>query len=173
MEKLGNGYYCKGYISYSSAIAGSLFTIAPETQTPATCTNIALHNLYPGEIDLVVSGPNFGRNTACEFFNFSTYTALHGSLTTKFNCLPITLAAFTLSSGTLGAALSGALSQKRSIALSYGTFHHPSPPKYNAPAYALSARIIKRLWENWGSDAAGLRFGEVDLYNVNVPMVGE
>jgi broad specificity polyphosphatase/5'/3'-nucleotidase SurE len=23
-------------------------------QTPATCTNIALHNLYPGEIDLVV-----------------------------------------------------------------------------------------------------------------------
>lgn len=114
--------------------------------TPATCTNIALHNLYPGEIDLVVSGPNFGRNTA---------------------------SAFTLSSGTLGAALSGAISQKRSIALSYGTFHHPSPPKYNAPAYALSARIIKKLWDNWGRDAAGLRFGEVDLYNVNIPMVDE
>lgn len=26
--------------------------------TPASCSNIALHNLYPGEIDLVVSGPN-------------------------------------------------------------------------------------------------------------------
>lgn len=23
-------------------------------QTPASCSNIALHNLYPGEIDLVV-----------------------------------------------------------------------------------------------------------------------
>ncbi|KAG9125820.1 hypothetical protein FRC07_006048 [Ceratobasidium sp. 392] len=112
--------------------------------TPATCTNIALHNLYPSEIDLVISGPNFGRNTA---------------------------SAFTLSSGTIGAALSGALSQKRSIALSYGTFHHPSPPKYNQPAYTLSARIIKRLWENWGRDASGLRLSEVDLYNVNIPMV--
>lgn len=27
-------------------------------QTPATCSNIALHNIYPGEIDLVLSGPN-------------------------------------------------------------------------------------------------------------------
>lgn len=26
--------------------------------TPATCANIALHNMFPGEIDLVVSGPN-------------------------------------------------------------------------------------------------------------------
>ncbi|ELU41907.1 cytoplasm protein [Rhizoctonia solani AG-1 IA] len=113
--------------------------------TPATCTNIALHNLYPGEIDLVVSGPNFGRNTA---------------------------SAFTLSSGTIGAAMSGAISRMRSIALSYGTFHHPSPPKYNAPAHALAGRIIKRLWENWGIDTNGLRLNEVDLYNVNIPMVG-
>lgn len=27
-------------------------------QTPATCSNIAIHHLYPGEIDLVISGPN-------------------------------------------------------------------------------------------------------------------
>ncbi|CUA73995.1 hypothetical protein RSOLAG22IIIB_01516 [Rhizoctonia solani] len=114
--------------------------------TPATCTNIALHNLYPGEIDLVVSGPNFGRNTA---------------------------SAFTLSSGTIGAAMSGAISRMRSIALSYGTFHHPSPVKYNAPAHALAGRIIKRLWENWGTDKNGLRLNEVDLYNVNIPMVDE
>ena len=26
-----------------------------DRQTPASCSNIALHNLYPGEIDLVVS----------------------------------------------------------------------------------------------------------------------
>ncbi|CAE7125769.1 unnamed protein product [Rhizoctonia solani] len=112
--------------------------------TPATCANIALHNLYPGEIDLVVSGPNFGRNTA---------------------------SAFTLSSGTIGAAMSAAISRMRSIALSYGTFHHPSPAKYNAPAHALAGRIIKRLWENWGTDKDGLRLNEVDLYNVNIPMM--
>ena len=58
-------------------------------QTPASCSNIALHNLFSGEIDLVVgasgvhrtlsepihqyflcivqiSGPNYGRNTSCE-----------------------------------------------------------------------------------------------------------
>jgi 5'/3'-nucleotidase SurE len=35
--------------------------------TPSTCTNVALHNLYPGEIDLVISGPNFGRNTSTAF----------------------------------------------------------------------------------------------------------
>lgn len=28
------------------------------SQTPASCSNIALHNIYPGEIDLVISGPN-------------------------------------------------------------------------------------------------------------------
>lgn len=33
--------------------------------TPATCSNIALHNLFPpGSFDLVVSGPNLGRNTS-------------------------------------------------------------------------------------------------------------
>ncbi|TFY80117.1 hypothetical protein EWM64_g3891 [Hericium alpestre] len=32
--------------------------------TPATCANIALHNMYPGEIDLLLSGPNLGRNTS-------------------------------------------------------------------------------------------------------------
>jgi 5'/3'-nucleotidase SurE len=35
--------------------------------TPATCSNIALHNLYPGQIDLVISGPNLGRNTSSAF----------------------------------------------------------------------------------------------------------
>ncbi|CAE6486189.1 unnamed protein product [Rhizoctonia solani] len=111
--------------------------------TPATCTNIALHTLYPGEIDLVVSGPNFGRNTGT---------------------------AFVLSSGTIGAAMSSALSQTRSIALSYATFEHASPPEHNAAADALAGRIIKQLWENWGTDKNGLRLNEVDLYNVNIPM---
>lgn len=33
-----------------------------QPQTPASCSNIALHNLYPGEIDLVISGPNRKHN---------------------------------------------------------------------------------------------------------------
>ncbi|KAH9968939.1 sure-like protein [Russula dissimulans] len=112
--------------------------------TPASCSNIGLHNLYPGEIDLVISGPNFGRNTS---------------------------SAFNLSSGTLGAAMSSALSQARSIALSYGTIDYPTPPILFEPAHAVSIKIIRYLWENWGKDEAGLRNGEIDLYSINVPMI--
>ncbi|KAI0651833.1 sure-like protein [Trametes meyenii] len=113
--------------------------------TPATCANIGLHNLYHGEIDLLqISGPNLGRNSS---------------------------AAFALSSGTIGAALSSALSKVRSVAISYGTVQHPTPPELYAPAHALGSRLIAHLWHNWGADAGGLRAGEVDLYNVNIPMV--
>lgn len=138
--------------------------------TPATCTNIALHNLYPGQIDLVISGPNYGRNTS---------------------------AAFALSSGTVGAAMSGSLSKVRSIALSYGNFQYPPPPELLDPAHELSVKIIQALWDDWGRDedteavsnfvlehmdqekdrdriltqARGLRDGEVDLYAINIPIV--
>ncbi|EMD42032.1 hypothetical protein CERSUDRAFT_110571 [Gelatoporia subvermispora B] len=112
--------------------------------TPATCANIALHNLYPGEIDLLISGPNLGRNTS---------------------------AAFALSSGTIGAALSSSLSGIRSIAISYGTVVHPTPIAWHDPAHSLGSRIIRYLWDNWGTDEGGLRNSEVDVYNVNIPMV--
>ncbi|KAF9015184.1 survival protein sure-like phosphatase/nucleotidase [Cyathus striatus] len=93
--------------------------------TPATCTNVALHNLYHGQIDLVISGPNLGRNTS---------------------------SAFALSSGTIGAALSGSLSKVRSIAISYGTMVHPTPTEYFDPAHILGTKVIKHLWDNWGVD---------------------
>ena len=80
-------------------------------------------------------------------------------------------AAFALSSGTIGAALSSSLSQIRSIALSYGTVVHPTPESFFDPAHRLSARIMKHLYDNWGADPGGIRSGEIDLYNVNVPMV--
>ena len=83
------------------------------------------------------------------------------------------IAAFTLSSGTIGAALSSSLSRTRSIALSYGTVIHPVPQAYHSPAHTLSCRIIQQLWDTWGTDSAGLRKGEVDLYNVNIPMIEE
>lgn len=109
--------------------------------TPASCTNISLHNLYPGQIDLVISGPNFGRNTS---------------------------AAFSLSSGTVGGAMSGALSRTRAIAISYGNVHHSTPTEWIEPAHLLATRIIKHLWENWGRDTQN---GKVDLYTVNIPMI--
>jgi tubulin--tyrosine ligase len=84
---------------------------------------------------------------------------------------PFLSAAFALSSGTLGAALSSALSQTRSIALSYGTVEHPTPQAYFEPSHTLSAKIIRHLWENWGKDEGGLRNGEIDLYSVNIPMI--
>ncbi|KAJ7615287.1 survival protein sure-like phosphatase/nucleotidase [Mycena polygramma] len=111
--------------------------------TPATCANVGLHNIYPGEIDLFVPGPNFGRNVP----------------------------AFALSSGTVGAALSASLSKTRSIAVSYGTVVHPTPSTYFRPADQLASEIILRLWNNWGADSGGLRGGEVDLYNVNIPLI--
>ena len=81
------------------------------------------------------------------------------------------VAAFALSSGTIGAALSSSLSKVRSIALSYGTVIHPTPESFSDPAHKLAARIIGHLWDNWGADDGGPRSGEVDLYNVNVPMI--
>ncbi|KAF9481410.1 sure-like protein [Pholiota conissans] len=114
--------------------------------TPATCANVALHNIYKDEIDLVISGPNLGRNTS---------------------------SAFALSSGTIGAAMSSALSKMRSIAISYGTVVHPTPTTYFEPAHNLGCRIIGHLWNNWGEDEHGLREGEVDLYNINIPLIEE
>jgi tubulin---tyrosine ligase len=77
-----------------------------------------------------------------------------------------------MASGTIGAAMSASLSKKRAIALSYGTLLHSTPPTSIDPAHTLSTRILKYLWENWGTDEGGLRAGEVDLYNVNIPLVG-
>ncbi|TFK41135.1 survival protein sure-like phosphatase/nucleotidase [Crucibulum laeve] len=114
--------------------------------TPATCTNVALHNLFHGQIDLVISGPNLGRNTS---------------------------SAFALSSGTIGAALSGSLSGVRSIAISYGTVVHPTPSTYFDPAHHLGTQIIQHLWAEWGKDEGGSRDGEIDLYSVNIPLIEE
>lgn len=82
------------------------------------------------------------------------------------------VAAFALSSGTIGAAMSASLSRKRAIALSYGTFLYPTPVSLHGPAHRLAGVIITQLWNNWGEDPEGIRGdGTVDLYNVNIPMV--
>jgi tubulin--tyrosine ligase len=78
-----------------------------------------------GPIDLVVSGPNYGRNST---------------------------AVFSLSSGTLGGALEAAVCKRRAIALSYAFFSRNHDPEIIAGASKLSVRLIEHLYENWGPD---------------------
>lgn len=114
--------------------------------TPASCVQIGLYHYFHdrGPIDLVVSGPNFGRNST---------------------------AVFSLSSGTLGGALEAAVCKRRAIALSYAFFSKERPglpdsardPEIIAAATQLSMRLIENLYKNWGTD--------VDLYSINVPLI--
>jgi tubulin---tyrosine ligase len=92
--------------------------------TPASCIQIGLYHFFKdrGPVDLVVSGPNFGRNT----------TAL-----------------FALSSGTLGGALEGAVCGKKSIALSYA---FDARDMYNADMIASASRMSTRLIEKFVSE---------------------
>ncbi|KAI1275520.1 survival protein sure-like phosphatase/nucleotidase [Xylaria sp. FL0933] len=111
--------------------------------TPASCAQIGLHHVFRerGPIDLVVSGPNFGRNS----------TAL-----------------FALSSGTLGAAMEAAVCRRRAIALSYAHFkdrQDPKDPSIIAEATRHSVRVIEALAAQWPTD------GSVDLYTVNVALL--
>jgi tubulin---tyrosine ligase len=106
--------------------------------TPASCTQIGLNHYFQekGPIDMVVSGPNYGRNS----------TAL-----------------FSLSSGTVGGAMEGAVCGKKSIALSYAFFNRDHDPKIIRGASLISVRLIKYLFENWTPG--------VDLYTINVPLL--
>ncbi|CAI7655852.1 unnamed protein product [Penicillium glandicola] len=92
--------------------------------TPASCVQIGLYHYFQerGPIDVIVSGPNYGRNT----------TAL-----------------FALSSGTIGAALEGACCGKRSIALSYAFSSRNHDPVIIAEASSHSVKVIEHLCANW------------------------
>lgn len=134
--------------------------VPPLTQSPSTCTNVGLftgNDLFDTPdaepISLVISGPNFGRNTGT---------------------------AFSVSSGTLGAALAGSLSGVRGIAISYGHFATAPPtllPRENVPKLSPEActemtamathcctSIVQQLWDRWDSDA------DVRVYSINVPL---
>lgn len=95
--------------------------------TPASCVQIGLYHYFHdrGPIDLVVSGPNYGRNS----------TAL-----------------FSLNSGTLGGALEAAICKRRSIALSYGFFSRNHDQEIIAGASNLSVRLIDYLYKNWNEN---------------------
>lgn len=93
-----------------------------------------------------ISGPNLGRNTST---------------------------AYSLHSGTIGAALSASTAKHRSIAISYGTLvDFPTSNSVLDPAHILGVKIIQHLWNTWTKDSlGGVRDGEVDLYTVNIPLV--
>ncbi|KAI0836336.1 sure-like protein [Hypoxylon sp. FL0890] len=95
--------------------------------TPASCAQIGIHHFFreKGPIDLVVSGPNYGRNTT---------------------------AVFALSSGTLGGALEAAVCRKKAIALSYAFFSRNHDPTIIDAASRHSVRVIEKLYSQWPTD---------------------
>ena len=105
--------------------------------TPASCVQIGLYHLFKdkGPIDLVLSGPNYGRNTT---------------------------AVFSLSSGTIGGALEGAMCGVKSIALSYAFSSREHDPEIIAAASRLSTRLVEKFVKEWPED--------VHLYSINVPL---
>lgn len=116
-----------------STLECSYYTPAPGddewvlvTGTPASCTQLGLYHLFQDRPppDLVISGPNFGRNA-----------------TTIYN----------LSSGTVGGALEAALCQKKAIALSFASKDKQPPTVINA-AVRHSVKLIETLYDNWGSE---------------------
>ncbi|KKK15389.1 hypothetical protein ARAM_002465, partial [Aspergillus rambellii] len=91
--------------------------------TPASCVQLGLFNLFTDRdpIDLVISGPNHGRNAS-----------------TIYN----------LSSGTVGGALEAATCGKRGIAVSFGS-KDEQPMDVICAAARLAVRIVHHLVENW------------------------
>lgn len=97
--------------------------------TPASCVQIGLYHFFKdrGPVDLVVSGPNYGRNTT---------------------------AVFALSSGTLGGALEAAVCKSRAIALSYAFFTRNHDPLIIAKASRQSVKVIEALARDWPEDGS-------------------
>lgn len=97
--------------------------------TPASCVQIGLYHFFQdrGPVDLVVSGPNYGRNTT---------------------------AVFALSSGTLGGALEAAVCRRRAVALSYAFFTRNHDPAIIAKASRQSVRVIEALARDWPADGS-------------------
>ncbi|KAJ5691039.1 Acid phosphatase [Penicillium malachiteum] len=94
-----------------------------ENGTPASCTQLGLHNLFTDRppIDLVISGPNHGRNAS-----------------TIYN----------LSSGTVGGALEAVFCGKRGIAISFGS-KDPQPDDTIQAAARLAVRVVLHLHTVW------------------------
>lgn len=96
--------------------------------TPATCAQLGLFHFFQdrGPVDVVVSGPNYGRNS----------TAL-----------------FSLSSGTIGGAMEAALFRKKAIALSFAFDSRHHKPDLIAGGCRQAVKIVEHLCQNWAIEA--------------------
>ncbi|GAB7350645.1 hypothetical protein MBLNU459_g1208t1 [Dothideomycetes sp. NU459] len=96
--------------------------------TPASCSQLGLSHCFKDRppVDLVVSGPNYGRNTT---------------------------AVFALSSGTLGAALEACVCGYRAIALSFAFFDRLNDPAVVAQSCRQSVKVVEWLAKNGQWDA--------------------
>jgi tubulin--tyrosine ligase len=92
--------------------------------TPASCANIGIAHLNKekGPVDLVISGPNYGRNS----------TAL-----------------YIMSSGTVGASMEAALCGVKSISISYAFESRLHNPAHISQAAKSSVRLCQYLYDNW------------------------
>ena len=95
--------------------------------TPASCAQLGLFHFFQerGPVDLVVSGPNYGRNS----------TSL-----------------FSLSSGTVGGAMEAAVCRKHAIALSFAFYSRDHDPNLIAGASRHAVKVIEHLYHNWAPD---------------------
>lgn len=89
--------------------------------TPATCTAIGIHHICKEKPDLLLSGPNYGRNSS-------------------------SIAA--LASGTIGAALEAAGAGVRGIAVSYA-FYKECKPEWIEAATRLTVQLTQHLMDHW------------------------
>ncbi|KAK2793217.1 hypothetical protein FQN52_001865 [Onygenales sp. PD_12] len=96
------------------------------SSTPASCTQLGLYSLFPDRapIDLVVSGPNHGRNAST---------------------------IYTLASGTVGGALEAVTCGKKAIALSFAS-KDPQRLETIQAASRLSVKLINHLATHWPDD---------------------
>lgn len=97
--------------------------------TPASCSQLGLSHCFKDRapVDIVVSGPNYGRNTT---------------------------AVFALSSGTMGAALEAAVCGYKAIALSFAFFDRKlNDPKIVAQSCRQSVKVVEFLAKNGDWDA--------------------
>ena len=95
--------------------------------TPASCAQLGLFHFFRsrGPVDLVISGPNYGRNA----------TSL-----------------FNLSSGTIGGAMEGAVCGKKAVALSFAFESRDHVPELIAGASRHAVRLIEYLVTKWPAD---------------------
>lgn len=116
--------------------------------TPAACADIGIHYLNKGHapIDLVISGPNFGKNSSNLYI---------------------------LSSGTVGAALESCTHGIKAIALSYEFRSLVHNFRNLKEAAKLSVKLIEKLYKEWDNEVNlysiniplidSLKFGETKI----------